>query len=159
MSLSHLSDDGDVHMVDITDKDHSTRRAHARGLVLFPEGILSTILDDGLPKGDLWATARLAGIEAAKKTPEVIPLAHPISLSHVRVDLSPEPDEDRVVVESTVRATDATGVEMEALTAVNVAALTLYDMCKSEHKGIEINGVRLLEKEGGSSGHWRAKHD
>lgn len=159
MSLSHLDEDGDVHMVDISDKDHSVRRARARGEVQFPDDVLRSILEEGAPKGDVMATARLAGIQGAKQTPDWIPLAHPIDLSHARVDLEPQPDRDRVIITAEVKATDATGVEMEALTAVNAAALTLYDMCKSEHKGIEITNIHLLKKEGGTSGTWSVEND
>jgi cyclic pyranopterin phosphate synthase len=159
MSLSHLDDEGHVNMVDITDKERSDRRAKATGTVEFPDGVLSSILEEGAPKGDVLATARVAGIEGAKNTPDWIPLAHPINLSHVRVDLDPDPENDRVTITAEARASDATGVEMEALTAVNAAALTLYDMCKSEHKGIRITDIHLLEKEGGASGTWRSSDD
>lgn len=159
MTLSHLTDDGEIHMVDISEKEGSVRTAQAAGTVIFPEGVLGPLLEKGPPKGDVFATARLAGIQAAKQTPQFIPLAHPIQLSHASIRLSPAPADDRIEIESTVKAKDATGVEMEALTAVNAAALTLYDMCKSEHKGIKITGIKLLKKTGGSSGDWSHEAD
>jgi len=154
MTLSHLNEDGEIHMVDITAKPKSKRRARARAVLQFPDTILRQILEKGVPKGDLFSTARLAGIQGAKRTPELIPLAHPIQITHVSVEFERNQNDDRLLITSEVHARDATGVEMEALTAVNTAALTFYDMCKSEHKGIQISNVRLLRKEGGSSGTW-----
>jgi len=141
-------------MVDITEKDKTDRKARAKCVVKFPSGVLKEILDGGPPKGDLFATARIAGIQGAKNTVDWIPLSHIVQITHVNVELDPQPDHDQIRIESTVRASDATGVEMEALTAVSAAALTLYDMCKSEHKGIVIKETRLLHKEGGKSGTW-----
>ncbi len=156
MSLSHFTDEGEVHMVDISGKERSHRRARAAGRVEFPPGVLSNILEGGSPKGDFLAVARVAGIQAAKKTPETIPLAHPFRLTHLKVKLDPIPEDDRIEIICEARADDATGVEMEALSGVSGAALTLYDMCKSEHKGIRVTEVSLLEKEGGTSGDWTA---
>ncbi len=157
MSLSHLTPDGTVRMVDISDKDKSDRTAVARGRVQFPEGILQSVLAGDVEKGEVFATARVAGIEGAKRTPETIPMAHLVSLTSVRVDLEPRPDEGDVIVTCEARARDATGVEMEALCGVNSAALTLYDMCKGLSKGIRITDVRLLSKSGGTSGDWTAE--
>jgi len=143
-------------MVDISDKSETVREARAETVLrLIPE-LLQKIVDAKLPKGDVLSTARIAGIMAAKKTSELIPMCHPISLSKVEVSIDAvEPD--TLVVKALCRCTGKTGVEMEALTAVSVAALTLYDMCKSESKGIVIESTRLLEKSGGKSGQWRAQ--
>ncbi|MFB6347269.1 MAG: cyclic pyranopterin monophosphate synthase MoaC, partial [bacterium] len=122
-----------------------------------PGDILRTILEEGIPKGDLFAAARTAGIQAAKNTPDTIPLTHPIELSYVGIDLDPDKDDQTIIITCEVKARDATGVEMEALSGVSAAALTLYDMCKSEAKGISIGGIRLLEKEGGKSGDWSSE--
>ncbi len=154
--LAHLDEEGRVSMVDITEKSTSYRRARARAVVEFPEGELTEILEEGLEKGELFATIRLAGIQAAKKTPELIPLTHPINLSHVQVEICSRPVENLLKIEVTASARDATGVEMEALTGASAAALTAYDMCKGRTKGIKIKAVKLLEKEGGASGDWQA---
>ena len=154
--MRHLNLRGEAHMVDISDKSETVREARAETVLrLIPE-LLQKIVDAKLPKGDVLSTARIAGIMAAKKTSELIPMCHPISLSKVEVSIDAvEPD--TLVVKALCRCTGKTGVEMEALTAVSVAALTLYDMCKSESKGIVIESTRLLEKSGGKSGQWRAQ--
>jgi len=154
--VRHLNLRGEAHMVDISDKSETVREARAETVLrLIPE-LLQKIVDAKLPKGDVLSTARIAGIMAAKKTSELIPMCHPISLSKVEVSIDAvEPD--TLVVKALCRCTGKTGVEMEALTAVSVAALTLYDMCKSESKGIVIESTRLLEKSGGKSGQWRAQ--
>ena len=157
MSLSHLNQDGEVHMVDICAKDRSCRLARARCSVQFPENILSKIMDEGIEKGDLFAAARMAGIQAAKQTPDIIPLTHPIALDYAGIDLQPQPGENRIKIEATVKASDATGVEMEALNAASAAALTIYDMCKSESKKLNITDLHLVEKKGGKSGHWKSE--
>jgi cyclic pyranopterin phosphate synthase len=153
--LSHLDDRGAARMVDVSAKAESAREATAEALVAMLPATLRLILDGANPKGDVIATARIAGIMAAKRTPDLIPLCHPLPISAATVDL--EPAGDRTLrIRATVRTTARTGVEMEALTAATVAALTVYDMCKAAEKGIRIESVRLLEKRGGRSGHWRA---
>ena len=154
--LTHIDDEGRVSMVDITDKSSSRREARARALVKFPPGVLSEILEQGLEKGDLFAVARVAGIQGAKQTPQQIPLGHPIDLSHVEVEIFPKAEENLLKIEVTARTRDATGVEMEALNGAATAALTIYDMCKATAKEIEIESVKLLNKSGGASGDWRA---
>lgn len=151
--LSHLDADGRARMVDVGDKPVTTRVAVAGATVRMRPATLRLIAAGGLPKGDVLAVARLAGIMAAKRTAELIPLCHPLTLSHVDVRLTPR-GRGAVAVEATVRLDGRTGVEMEALTAVSVAALTVYDMCKAVDRDIEITDVRLLRKEGGKSGTW-----
>jgi cyclic pyranopterin phosphate synthase len=140
-------------MVDVGDKPSTRRMARARGRVAMSPATLELIVQGGLPKGDALAVARLAGIMAAKRTPELIPLCHPLPISSVEVDFTLEPA--GVLIEAEVVTTAPTGVEMEALTAVSVAALALYDMVKSVEKGVVVAGVWLEEKRGGKSGHWR----
>ena len=152
--LTHLSASGEAHMVDISAKDDSSRTAIARSAVQLTPVITAAITDDSLPKGDLFATARIAGIQAAKKTSDLIPLCHPLSLSKVSVEI--ELEGDSLLVTATCKTTGKTGVEMEALTAASVAALTIYDMCKGLDKGMVISQTRLLEKTGGKSGNWRS---
>jgi cyclic pyranopterin phosphate synthase len=153
--LSHLDDRGAARMVDVSPKAETAREATAEALVAMLPATLRLILDGSNPKGDVIATARIAGIMAAKRTPDLIPLCHPLPISAATVDL--EPAGDRTLrIRATVRTTARTGVEMEALTAATVAALTVYDMCKAAEKGIRIESIRLLEKHGGRSGHWRA---
>lgn len=140
-------------MVDISGKSESVREARAESVIRMTPELIKKIMDAKLPKGDVLATARIAGVMAAKKTSDLIPMCHPLPLSKVEVSIDvAEPD--CLVVKSLCRCTGKTGVEMEALTAASVAALTLYDMCKSETKGIVIETTRLLEKSGGKSGHW-----
>lgn len=153
--LSHLDARGHASMVDVTDKPDSDREARAQARVRMQPATLAMIADGAHPKGDVFAVARLAGIQAAKKTWELIPLCHPLMLSSVKVELTSEGD-DRVLITSRCRVRGPTGVEMEALTAVSVAALTLYDMCKAVDRGMTIEDIGLLEKSGGRSGHWRA---
>lgn len=152
--LTHIDERGRARMVDVGDKPISERRAAAEAVVVVSEATLDLIFEGGLPKGDAIATARLAGIMAAKKTSELIPLCHPLAISDVTVDVDRTgPD---VRIRTTVRTADRTGVEMEALTAVSIAALTLYDMVKGIERGARIEGVRLLHKSGGRSGSWSA---
>jgi len=153
--LSHLDDQGRARMVDVGGKPESERRAVAEAFVIMGLETLEAIVEDGVPKGDVIATAQLAGIMAAKRTHELIPLCHPLSLTHVRVDIEPDSGSPGVRITAEVRLRGRTGVEMEALTAVSVAALTVYDMCKAIDRGMEITGVRLLLKEGGRSGTWQ----
>ena len=147
--LTHLDDSGQARMVDVSDKPATLREAVARGRVAMRAGTLALIEAGGLPKGDVLATARIAGIMAAKQTAALIPLCHPLSLSSVAVDLRPGAAGDCIEIEARVRTTGPTGVEMEALTAVSVAALTLYDMCKAVDRGMQIEAVRVVAKSGG----------
>lgn len=150
--LTHFDADGQAVMVDIGAKAVTRRRAVARGAVTMQPATLRRILDRGVEKGDVFAVARLAGIMAAKQTPQLIPLCHPLLLSSVTVDFAPRPAAGQVEIEATVAVTGSTGVEMEALTAVSIAALTVIDMCKAIDKTMSIDGVRLVEKVGGKSG-------
>jgi len=150
--LSHFDAEGRAVMVDVSSKEPTERVAVARGEVRMRPETLARILDRTLEKGDVLATARLAGIMAAKKTPELIPLCHPLLLSAVTVDFVPDRAQSLIAVEARVRLTGQTGVEMEALTAVSVAALTIYDMCKAIDRVMEIGRIRLVEKHGGKSG-------
>lgn len=151
--LSHLDDRGAARMVDVSDKADTDRTATAEALVVMQRTTLDLIERGGVAKGDVLATARIAGIMAAKKTHELIPLCHPLPVTGVTVDLE-RSGPGMLRIEATVKTTGKTGVEMEALTAASVAALTVYDMCKAVEKGIRIDGVRLLEKHGGKSGSW-----
>jgi cyclic pyranopterin phosphate synthase len=150
--LTHFNADGQAVMVDVGGKTATRRRAVARGAVAMQPATLQRILDRSVEKGDVFAVARLAGIMAAKQTPQLIPLCHPLLLSSVTVDFSPEPATGRILIEAVVTLTGTTGVEMEALTAVAVAGLTIIDMCKAVDKTMSIDAVRLVEKEGGKSG-------
>ena len=152
--LTHFDDDGKAIMVDVGDKAKTHRFAVARGDVTMHPQTLARILDNQVEKGDVFAVARLAGIMAAKKTSELIPLCHPLLISSVTVEFSPDTEHSRVEIEATVKVTGQTGVEMEALTAVAVAGLTIYDMCKAVDKTMMIGKVRLAEKKGGRSGHF-----
>ena len=153
--LTHFDERGRAHMVDVGDKDVSQRSATAAGRIRMQPQTLRLIVQGGHKKGDVLGVARLAGIMAAKKTADLVPLCHPLALTKVAVDLEPEESADRVVCRATVQTRGRTGVEMEALCAVQVALLTVYDMCKAVDRGMVIDGVRLLEKAGGRSGHWR----
>ena len=139
-------------MVDVGEKGVTRREAVARGTVLMQPATFQLIMAGGLPKGDVLAVARVAGIMAAKRAPDLIPLCHPLLLTHVAVDLQPASDGAGVLIEATVRTTGKTGVEMEALTAVSAAALTIYDMCKAVDRGMRISDIRLAQKRGGRSG-------
>jgi len=154
--LSHIDEKGAAHMVDVGDKQVTERVAVAESYVHMAPETLKLILSDGLPKGDVLAAARLAGIMAAKKTSDLIPLCHPLMITSVKLDLTPKGD-DRIRIEARVKVSGQTGVEMEALTAVSVAALTLYDMAKAADKAMRIDGIRLLRKEGGKSGTYEAQ--
>ena len=155
-SLSHLNARGEAHMVDVSEKAVSARTAVAEGYVTMAPATLDMILDGTAPKGDVLATARIAGIMGAKKTSELIPLCHPLALSKVTVDFAPDRENARLRVEATAKVDGKTGVEMEALTAVAVACLTLYDMCKAVDRAMCFSGIRLIEKTGGRSGTFRA---
>ncbi|CAM2913272.1 cyclic pyranopterin monophosphate synthase MoaC [Streptomyces albus] len=150
--LTHVDDSGAARMVDVSEKDVTARTARATGRVLVSPQVVALLRGDGVPKGDALATARIAGIMGAKKTPELIPLCHPLAVSGVKVDLSVA--DDAVEIAAQVKTTDRTGVEMEALTAVTVAALTVIDMVKAVDKSAAITDVKVEEKTGGRSGHW-----
>lgn len=150
--LSHIDDAGRVRMVDVSAKADTEREAIAGGTVRMEPATLALIQSGGLPKGDVLATARLAGIMAAKRTHDLIPLCHPLLLTDIDVEITPDESESALLIRATVRTTGKTGVEMEALTAVSIAALTVYDMCKAVDHAIRIDGVRLLRKRGGKSG-------
>lgn len=152
--LTHFDKEGKAIMVDVADKEATSRVAVARGHVRMAAETLSRILDNKVEKGDVFGVARLAGIMAAKKTPDLIPLCHPLQLSSVSVDFTPDMENARVEIEARVKVVGQTGVEMEALTAVSTAALTIYDMCKAADKTMTIGNIRLAEKSGGRSGHF-----
>ena len=152
--LTHIDASGNAHMVDVADREVTTRTATTVGRVLLSQEVVTLLRDGTVPKGDVLATARIAGIMATKRTPDLIPLCHPIAVHGVSVELIVV--DDGVEITATVKTADRTGVEMEALTAVSVAALTVYDMCKGIDKGIVIKDTRLLEKSGGKSGDWQA---
>ena len=154
--LTHLGAEGEAHMVDVGDKAETERMATAEGLVVMLPETLRMIMAGDAKKGDVLGAARIAGIMAAKKTHELIPLCHPLLLTKVAVDIQPEPALPGLRVIALARVTGKTGVEMEALTAASVACLTIYDMAKAVDRGMEISGIRLVEKTGGKSGDWRA---
>lgn len=154
--LTHFDEKGGARMVDVSEKDETRRSAVAEGHVRMAADTLRVIVEGRAQKGDVLSVARLAGIMGAKRTAELIPLCHPLPLSHVSLDLDPDPELPGVRITATVATTGRTGVEMEALTAVNVAALTVYDMAKAIDRAMEIGGVRLLLKEGGKSGRYEA---
>lgn len=149
--LTHLDAQGRANMVDVTDKHVTARQATAQASVRMQPATLTLIQQGGHPKGDVFAVARIAGIQAAKRTHELIPLCHPLLLTGIRVELQPEPP-CHVLIQASCRLASQTGVEMEALTAASIAALTLYDMCKAVDKGMVIEQLLLLEKTGGKSG-------
>jgi len=157
--LTHFNTAGDAHMVDVGDKPESHRIAIAEGRILMREETLKLVTEGRHKKGDVLAVARVAGIMAAKRTAELIPLCHPLPLSRVDVDLAPLADSAAIQCRVTVETVARTGVEMEALTAVQVALLTVYDMCKAVDRGMTIGKVRLMEKSGGRSGRWRRGDD
>ena len=155
--LTHLDEQGRARMVDVSDKEPTTRVAVAECFVELAPQTYALIMGEGLPKGDALGTARIAGIQGGKRTSDLIPLCHPLPLSFVDVRFEPDPATSRIRVEGEARTTSRTGVEMEALTAASVAALTIYDMCKAVQKDIVVTGLRLLSKTGGKSGPYRAK--
>jgi len=156
-SLTHLNRRGEVHMVDVAGKATTRRRAVAEGCISMQATTLKLIVSGSHKKGDVLAVARVAGIQAAKKTAELIPLCHPIALTHVEVELLPASRGGKIRCRAIAETLGQTGVEMEALNAVQVALLTVYDMCKAADRGMTIDGVRLLEKSGGRSGVWKRK--
>jgi cyclic pyranopterin phosphate synthase len=150
--LTHFDASGNAAMVDVTDKAVTDRTATARARITMQPETLALILRGGAKKGDVLGVARLAGIMAAKRTADLIPLCHPLPISSVKVDLTADTVHNAVEIAATVRTTGRTGVEMEALTAASVAALTVYDMCKAVDRGMRIDGIRVVEKSGGKSG-------
>ena len=154
--LTHLDPTGSASMVDVGDKEETRRFAEAEGLVMMAAETLELIREGGAKKGDVLATARIAGIMAAKRTHELIPLCHPLLIEKVSVELEFEPALPGIRVKATARVSGKTGIEMEALTAVSVACLTIYDMAKAVDRSMAITGIRLLRKDGGRSGSWQA---
>ena len=154
--FTHLDSEGKARMVDVSEKPSSGRIAVARGHVVMSPETLAKIQDRGVKKGDVLQVARLAGIMGAKRTADLIPLCHPLSLSSVQLELSLDPDRSAVEITATCKVVGQTGVEMEALTAVAVAALTIYDMCKALDRGMRIGDIRLVHKSGGKSGTYEA---
>lgn len=154
--FTHFDQKGDAVMVDVSGKDETERVAVAAGSVIMQKATLEKIMSGGVKKGDVLSIARLAGIMGAKRTPDLIPLCHPLSLSSVAVELSCDPARSAVDITATCKITGRTGVEMEALTAVAVAALTVYDMCKAVDRGMRITEIKLLHKSGGKSGTFEA---
>ena len=156
-NLTHINESGEAHMVDVGDKAATTRTAVAEGAVRMNAETLAMILAGNAKKGDVIATARIAGIMAAKKTHELVPLCHPLLLTKVTVDIEPDDALPGLRVRALARVNGQTGVEMEALSAVSVACLTIYDMAKAVDRGMVLTDIRLIEKQGGKSGHWRAE--
>jgi cyclic pyranopterin monophosphate synthase len=153
--LTHLTSRGEAHMVDVSGKTATERVAVAEGRVIMSPKTLALVRKGNAKKGDVLGTARIAGIQAAKRTHELIPLCHPLPIAQVEVDLAPDADLPGIVVRARVKVAGKTGVEMEALTAVSVACLTIYDMVKAVERGMRIEGIRLVEKRGGRSGDYR----
>ncbi|MCO5129670.1 MAG: cyclic pyranopterin monophosphate synthase MoaC [Xanthobacteraceae bacterium] len=156
-ALTHIDGKGEARMVDVSKKPATERIAVAEGFVVMSRATLDLIVKGDAAKGDVLGTARIAGIMAAKRTSELIPLCHPLALSKVTLDIAPDAALPGCRIEASVKVTGPTGVEMEALTAVSVAALTVYDMIKAVERGARIEGIRLVEKRGGKSGHYRAR--
>jgi cyclic pyranopterin phosphate synthase len=150
--LSHLDEQGRARMVDVSEKEVTSRIAVARGTIHMRAETLALILADKIEKGDVFSVARVAGIMAAKKTSELIPMCHPLNITSVEIDLTPAENPARVEIEASVRVSGKTGVEMEAMTAVSVAGLTIYDMCKAVDREMSIDEIRLVKKSGGKSG-------
>ena len=155
MAFNHFDEHGQAIMVDVSHKEPTMRTAKAVATVFLKTETLAAILEGGIGKGDVLGVARLSGIAAAKKTPDLIPLSHPLALHHVSVDFTTDANAGRIKIEATVKAFERTGVEMEAMTAAAVAALTIYDMCKGTDRSITIGEIALLYKEGGKSGIYR----
>ena len=153
--LTHIDDHGRVRMVDVTAKAATDRQSKAQAVVTMSSETFALIQDQRTKKGNVLETARIAGIMAAKKTADLIPMCHPLRLTHAQVDFFPDATTHSIRIEATARILDQTGVEMEALTAASVAALTIYDMCKAYDRGMSISDIYLLEKSGGKSGSWK----
>lgn len=155
--FTHFDAEGKAVMVDVSDKDETERVATAIGSITMQPETLALILEGGVKKGDVLSVARLAGIMGAKRTPDLIPLCHPLALTSVKVELKADPSRNAVDIEATCKLKGRTGVEMEALTAVSIAALTVYDMCKAVDRGMRIGDIRLVHKSGGKSGTYEAE--
>ncbi|MFZ3135845.1 MAG: cyclic pyranopterin monophosphate synthase MoaC [Thermodesulfovibrionales bacterium] len=155
--LTHIDKQGRVKMVDVTEKPSTQREAIAIGSVNMKPETLKLILDKKMPKGDVLCVARIAGISAAKKTGDLIPMCHPLNITAVNININPDSSKNKIDIEAEVKVTGQTGVEMEALTAVSVAALTIYDMCKAVDKEMVISDIMLIEKRGGRSGIYKRK--
>ena len=155
ISLTHFNQSGEAHMVDVGEKAVTQRTAVAEGYIEMQPETLQLIVNGGHKKGDVLAIARIAGIMASKKTADLIPLCHPLPITHVEINLSAETDKSRIRCQTTVKTSGQTGVEMEALCATQIALLTIYDMCKAVDRAMIIQSVKLLEKEGGKSGRWQ----
>ena len=151
-TFTHLDEQGRVRMVDVSDKPATAREAVAQGVITMQPETFDLISKEKIKKGNVLETARIAGIMAAKRTADLIPMCHPLPITHIKVDFFPQPDTHSIRIEGVVRVVDRTGVEMEALTAVSIAALTIYDMCKSYDRGMAISDIYLLKKSGGKSG-------
>jgi cyclic pyranopterin phosphate synthase len=156
--LSHIDQRGEARMVDVSAKPQTERVAVAEGKVIMRKETLDLVIEGNAMKGDVLGAARLAGIMAAKRTHGLIPLCHPLPITKVEIEINPEHSLPGFLVQATVKVTGQTGVEMEALTAVSIACLTIYDMVKAVERGMRIESIRLLEKSGGKSGTWRAEH-
>lgn len=157
MGFTHLDEKGKAKMVDVSEKPQTQREAVARGAIYMKPETIRMIIERAIPKGDVITVARVAGIMAAKRTSDLIPMCHPLNLTSVNVDISIEEEKNRLTIESRVKTVGQTGVEMEALTAVSVTALTIYDMCKAVDKEMVISDIMLMEKRGGKSGEFRRK--
>ncbi|MTI12769.1 cyclic pyranopterin monophosphate synthase MoaC [Sansalvadorimonas verongulae] len=154
--LTHTAEGGEAKMVDVGDKSDSRREARAEGYIYMAPATLVLVQENNLKKGDVLSAARIAGIQAAKQCGNLIPLCHPLMLNFIGVDFEQQPEHNRIRIETCCRLSGKTGVEMEALTAASVAALTVFDMCKAVDKAMRIDGIRVLEKSGGKSGHYVA---
>ena len=152
--LTHINSNGEAQMVDVSDKENTMREAKAGARVVMQSKTLDLIVSGSHKKGDVLSVAKIAGIQAAKKCSELIPLCHPLMLTKVNVELTPNSEKNCIEITATAKLNGRTGVEMEALTAASIAALTVYDMCKAVDRFMTINNVQLLEKKGGKSGHW-----
>ena len=157
--LTHFNDKGEVHMVDVSDKAVTARKAVAQGRIVMAAETLEMIQQGGHKKGDVLGIARTAGIMAAKKTSELVPLCHPLMLTKVAIDLEVDSDNSAIVCKVTTQTTERTGVEMEALTAVQITLLTIYDMCKAVDRGMQMTDIHLVHKSGGKSGDWDWQSD
>jgi len=155
MSFTHINASGEANMVDVSEKTITTRVARAEAYINMTPETLTMIIEGNHHKGDVFSVARIAGIQAAKQTSQLIPLCHPLMLSKVSVEFDPQPEQNRVRIETMCKLCNNTGVEMEALTAASVTALTLFDMCKAVDKAMVISGIRVLEKQGGKSGDFK----
>ena len=155
--LTHIDKQGRVKMVDVTEKPLTQREAIARGSVHMKPATLKLIKDKKMPKGDVLCVARIAGISAAKKTGDLVPMCHPLNITAVNININPDSSKNKIDIEAEVKVTGQTGVEMEALTAVSLAALTIYDMCKAVDKEMVISDIMLIEKRGGRSGIYKRK--